>query len=60
MPAFPRRTYAVGDTVRLKPGSKPFTDMAATGVVKEVRDNALRLQLGIHVALVPLEKVQTP
>lgn len=46
--------------MRLKPGSKPFTDMAATGVVKEVRDNALRLQLGIHVALVPLEKVIQP
>jgi hypothetical protein len=46
-----------GATVRLRPGSKPFTDIASTGVVIEVRDGELKLRLGIATAWVPRDKV---
>jgi hypothetical protein len=59
MPAFPRRTYQVGQTVRLKPGTQ-FTQFGMTGVIREVRDGSLRLNIGVHLVWVPLEKVIQP
>jgi hypothetical protein len=49
-----------GEQVRLRPGSKPFTDIASTGKVVEVRDNELRLQLGIQLRWVPRSAVIRP
>jgi hypothetical protein len=46
-----------GQRVRLRPGRKPFTDIASTGKVVEVRDNELRLQLGIQLRWVPRSAV---
>jgi hypothetical protein len=59
MAAYPRRTFAIGDTVKLRPGT-PFTSMAAFGCILEVRDNELKLSLGMHVAWVPRSKVIQP
>jgi hypothetical protein len=53
----PAREFTIGQTVRLRPGSRPWTDFGMTGVVRGVRDADLRLSLGVHLVWVPRSKI---